>query len=230
MGENLRQHHSPLQRRLGQRISLQHQVLRDLERAGRPDAGMWTGTQQQYFELYEVAAKAIKAHDPSLKVGGPAACGIDHPIVRPFLAYCRDRKLPLDFFAWHCYHRLAAGIFARHAAMARALLDEYGFKKRGKPYHRMALGANFEWELLAAVQHDRRPRIHRSTPTCGRRWADMRGPKGAAFAASVLMLLQDSSPGDGQSLHGRHVALGHVRRVRHSRKSLLRLPGVQSTD
>lgn len=32
----------------------------------------WTGTKSQYFHLYEVSVKAIKAVCPSLRVGGPA--------------------------------------------------------------------------------------------------------------------------------------------------------------
>ena len=33
---------------------------------------MWTGTDDQYFQLYEITAKAIKARWPDLKVGGPS--------------------------------------------------------------------------------------------------------------------------------------------------------------
>jgi xylan 1,4-beta-xylosidase len=32
----------------------------------------WTGTQKDYFKLYQVTANAIKMIDPSPKVGGPA--------------------------------------------------------------------------------------------------------------------------------------------------------------
>ena len=91
--------------------------------------GMWDGTWQQYFALYEVAAKAIKAHDPSLKVCGPATCSVDQPIVRPFLAYCRDRRLPLDIFTWHCY-AASPREAPRAAAVARALSTSTASKTR----------------------------------------------------------------------------------------------------
>ena len=32
----------------------------------------WTGTQKDYFKLYQITAKALKRVDPLLKVGGPA--------------------------------------------------------------------------------------------------------------------------------------------------------------
>ena len=149
----------------------------------------WGGTEQQYFELYEVAAKAIKAHDPSLKVGGPVAIQERSPIVRPFLAYCRDRKLPLDFFAWHCYE-LAPGRYPEHAARARALLDEYGFKDAEShitEWH----WVNFDWNLLALCNTIGAPNPQ-AFAAMREIFNEGRGPKGAAFDASVLMLLQDS--------------------------------------
>jgi xylan 1,4-beta-xylosidase len=33
----------------------------------------WSGTQQEYFRLYDLAARAIKSVNPNLKVGGPGA-------------------------------------------------------------------------------------------------------------------------------------------------------------
>ena len=35
----------------------------------------WTGTPEEYYRLYELTAKALKAFDPSLKVGGPTLAG-----------------------------------------------------------------------------------------------------------------------------------------------------------
>ncbi len=37
-----------------------------------PDIGFWAGTQAEYFKLYDLAAKAIKEHNPAYRVGGPA--------------------------------------------------------------------------------------------------------------------------------------------------------------
>ncbi|MHA1113672.1 MAG: GH39 family glycosyl hydrolase, partial [Alphaproteobacteria bacterium] len=67
-------------------------------------AQFWTGTPQQYYLMYEEAAKAIKAANPQLKVGGPACTGIlRESYVEDFILYCREREAPLDFFTWHSY-------------------------------------------------------------------------------------------------------------------------------
>jgi xylan 1,4-beta-xylosidase len=61
-----------------------------------------------YMELYERTARAIKAIDGALRVGGPASSGAGHqagqaPWGRSFLAECRRRDLPVDFFSTHPY-------------------------------------------------------------------------------------------------------------------------------
>ena len=95
---------------------------------------MWPGTQQQYFELYEAAAKAIKAYDPALQVGGPAVCNIAFPLIKPFLAYCRDRQLPLDFVTWHCY-AAAPEVLARDAATAPGHRVQHGAEQPAQRPH-----------------------------------------------------------------------------------------------
>ena len=61
----------------------------------------WTGTQQQYFELYKAAAVAIKSVDPAIPVGGPSTSA--GRWVRDFAAFCHDNNAPVDFFATHAY-------------------------------------------------------------------------------------------------------------------------------
>ena len=93
----------------------------------------WTGTRTQYFELYEATARAIKAIDPGLKVGGPSTsvfvpddryAGETHDRsaeiataeapdpdalewkavwVDAFIEWCHARDLPIDFFTVHLY-------------------------------------------------------------------------------------------------------------------------------
>ena len=104
---------------------------------------MWKAPFSEYIRLYEVASRHLKAKFPHLKIGGYAGCGFYgvssswakpdnarivflHKSFTDFLAACRDRKLPLDFFSFHCYD------YAEHAerqiAYCRKTLDEYGFK------------------------------------------------------------------------------------------------------
>lgn len=63
--------------------------------------GFWHGTQADYFHLYEVSARAIKAADPAIRVGGPATAG--GAWVTPFLAYCAEKKASVDFVTVHGY-------------------------------------------------------------------------------------------------------------------------------
>lgn len=45
------------------------------------------GTQEDYFRLYEITAKAVKAVDDKLKVGGPATS--NSKWVAAFVDYCK---------------------------------------------------------------------------------------------------------------------------------------------
>jgi xylan 1,4-beta-xylosidase len=84
----------------------------------------WTGTREEYFQLYEAVARALKAYDPALKVGGPTWC-CDPTFFRDFLAYCRDHQVPLDFVSWH-YYGGPGGLLER-ALWIQDRLDSYGF-------------------------------------------------------------------------------------------------------
>jgi hypothetical protein len=93
----------------------------------------WTGTRTEYFELYEATARAIKAIDPRLRVGGPSTSvfvpdarysGETHdpslevetavatdpdeldwqPVwIHELIEYCAQRGLPIDFLSTHLY-------------------------------------------------------------------------------------------------------------------------------
>lgn len=68
--------------------------------------GFWSGTQAEYFKLYETTVQAIKSVDASLRVGGPASSdsgGVKAPWVEDFIAFCAAQKLPVDFISTHPY-------------------------------------------------------------------------------------------------------------------------------
>jgi len=94
------------------------------------DKMMWNGTPEQFYELYTVAAKHLKARFPHLKIGGYASCGfyaiapVDYidpttqlkGTIPPnaheqslmdffygFFAYIKEHNAPIDFFSWHNY-------------------------------------------------------------------------------------------------------------------------------
>ena len=93
---------------------------------------MWTGTAEQYYELYDVTAKHLKTcFGNSIKVGGYGACnmygifyhpekyGVALPKLAPneryersmhrlhfflgFVEYIKKQGSPIDFFTWHSY-------------------------------------------------------------------------------------------------------------------------------
>jgi xylan 1,4-beta-xylosidase len=67
-----------------------------------PDLGFfWSGTQQQYFEMYKATAQAVKSVDPALKVGGPATSKVQW--IPAFLDYCTQNGAPVDFVSTHIY-------------------------------------------------------------------------------------------------------------------------------
>lgn len=61
----------------------------------------WTGSQADYFRLYAETARAIKAVDPRLRVGGPATS--KSLWIPEFLAFCGEQRLPVDFVSTHHY-------------------------------------------------------------------------------------------------------------------------------
>lgn len=91
---------------------------------------MWCGTDEEFYELYDITAKHLKSSFPHLKIGGYASCGfyaiapktvIDPDTNMPgtippseheknlmhffygFFDYIREHNSPIDFFSWHNY-------------------------------------------------------------------------------------------------------------------------------
>lgn len=86
------------------------------ERYGREEVASWYfevwnepnhpaffgGTRQDYFRLYEVTARAVKAVCPGYRVGGPATAAGD-AWISEFIAFCHDNRVPSDFVSTHIY-------------------------------------------------------------------------------------------------------------------------------
>jgi len=141
---------------------------------------MWTGTHEQYYRLYEAAAPAIKKAFPHLKVGGPAAARPMLEFVTEFLAHCRDKQLPLDFFSWHTY-TADPEVIARHALHVREQLDRFGFDKTESHLNEWNyLPADFAKIWLKGNEYMRRDVFERQ-----------KSAEGAAFVGAVLSKLHD---------------------------------------
>lgn len=140
-----------------------------------PDSpGFWAGSPESFYQLYEATAKAVKAVDPALKVGGPALAALKMDFLEGLLKYCQEHQTPLDFVSWHHYAWDAEDVAAR-AAQVRTLMDKYGFTK--------AESILDEWNFIPAnyAELDRQGLFTQQA-----------GMPGTAFDAAVLIRLQDA--------------------------------------
>ncbi|HEV6964645.1 GH39 family glycosyl hydrolase [Roseateles sp.] len=79
--------------------------------------GFWEKADQKaYFDLYTRTAKAIKAIDAQLRVGGPSTAGAAW--VPEFLAHAKATDTPVDFITTHAY------------GVDHGYLDEFGQEDR----------------------------------------------------------------------------------------------------
>ncbi|XHR31240.1 MAG: hypothetical protein ACFUZC_11930 [Chthoniobacteraceae bacterium] len=66
-----------------------------------PNLPFWTGTREEYFQLYRETALALKAFDSGLRIGGPATARGEW--VTELLDFCRESRTPIDFISTHIY-------------------------------------------------------------------------------------------------------------------------------
>ncbi len=102
----------------------------------------WSGSQREYFKLYEVTSLAIKGVDESLKVGGPATA--KNAWISEFVAFCAKKRLPADFISTHHYPTDALGhedddtetqlAHSRRSILREQAQDSYR-RAQGKPLY-----------------------------------------------------------------------------------------------
>ena len=61
----------------------------------------FSGTQEDYFKMYQTAVKAIQDISKNYQVGGPATAGTGW--VEETLSFAKEKSVPLDFIATHTY-------------------------------------------------------------------------------------------------------------------------------
>jgi xylan 1,4-beta-xylosidase len=64
-------------------------------------SAFWSSTREEYFRLYAETARALKAIDPALRVGGPATSRGEW--LPEFMAWCRERDVQVDVVSTHVY-------------------------------------------------------------------------------------------------------------------------------
>lgn len=124
----------------------------------------WTGTRQQFFDLYHAVADKLKTYDPDIKVGGSGFAGMSWRDA--FLGYCQTNSVPLDFLSWHKYSPHPYD-FYKDDTKWRQALDNYGFTQ--------AQSIQSEWNMYLAAP------------------PETIDENGATYSAANLMYMQDSS-------------------------------------
>jgi len=112
------------------------------------ESSMWAGPMEEYFRLYDVTAKHLKAcFGDSIKVGGYAATGVnayaqdekleglgrpakdneEHRIefIHGFFEYIKEHNSPIDFFSYHTYNPVKVSV--EHVRYYDRLLAKYGY-------------------------------------------------------------------------------------------------------
>lgn len=144
----------------------------DLDADDAPNKRTWGGTKAEFFDLFAVAAKHLKACFPHLKIGGPALAW-NMEWGRDFLVQMRKREVPLDFFSWHVYATCPEYIMEK-AEMVRRMLDENGYDKTESILNEWNYVKGWEAEFQYSISA-----IH--------------GLKNASFILSTMALAQPSS-------------------------------------
>ena len=160
-----------------------------------PNWSMWyKGTKEQFFELYETAAKHLKKRFPNIKIGGYGSIGfyaVDEPnhyfgsngknntakYAEDFLDRMKERNAPLDFFSWHLYIKPPFSLerIALHAKHCRRILDERGFSATESHFN--------EWNVIGDINMDKGKKD----------WDAIKEPPVASQVAAAFAVMQNST-------------------------------------
>lgn len=131
----------------------------------------WGGTKKQFFDLYEITAKHLKACFPHLKIGGPALAH-NEEWAEDFLCEMQKRNVPMDFFSWHIYCTEPMDMTAK-AERIKALTVKYGYEKAESILNEWNYVRGWEEDYLYSIKA-----IH--------------GVKGAAFTMACISEAQQA--------------------------------------
>lgn len=134
----------------------------------KPNKKTWAGTEAQFYDFYETAAKHLKSCFPELKIGGPALASNVEWAER-FLFAMHERNVPMDFFSWHRYTD-DIETFVKKSYFFEELKNKYGYTD--------AEHIVDEWNYMENWNNQ--------PPS----FKLLVGPKGAAFCAAFFLALQ----------------------------------------
>ena len=155
--------------------------------SGQKNKKTWGGTDEEFFEMYRIAACHLKKNFPNLKIGGPALAGNIDWMKRFLAAMTTGERVPIDFFSWHIYCSEPNAAVVR-AKMFRSVLDSYGYTGTESILNEWNYVRNWTDSFVYSIE-------------------SIISIKGAAFAAEVMsrsqnapvdmLMYYDARPGTG---------------------------------
>lgn len=137
----------------------------------------WAGTDEQFFKLFETAAKHLKSTFPELKIGGPAITSARNvKYFEKLMTYLSAHNVPLDFFSWHGY-RCDPKEYVKDAEIVTKMLGKYGYANVEKILN--------EWNYFRVEGWE-------SGDTLKYNYKTMKNLKGAAFITGTMCACQNS--------------------------------------
>ena len=144
----------------------------DLDPDDSTNKRTWGGTKVQFFDMYEIAAKHLKACFPELKIGGPALAW-QLTWADDFLQEMRKRNVPIDFFSWHIYCTEPKAVTDK-AERIKEMLNENGYRNTESILNEWNYIKNWEDKFIYSIN-------------------TIIGMKGAAFTMACMSAAQQSS-------------------------------------
>lgn len=87
----------------------------------------WSGTKEQYFELYAATVRGALRADPTIKIGGGGFAMSAGQWVCPLIDYAKANNLRLDFVSWHDYG-VPPQFYKEFARRVQGWLQDRGMK------------------------------------------------------------------------------------------------------
>ena len=136
----------------------------------------WGGTDQEFFEFYDISSRYLKEKFPHLKIGGPAFAGIWNDWIDKFFSYITREGVspaPLDFFSWHLYEKEPSAIMELGEKIHNKLV-EFGYENAEEICNEWNYVKGWTDEFVYSIQQ-------------------IISQKGAAFTAATMIMGQNST-------------------------------------
>ncbi|MFX1565968.1 MAG: hypothetical protein ACFFCH_08260 [Promethearchaeota archaeon] len=115
----------------------------------------WDGTQQEFFDLYNIVSRRLALIGSLFKIGGPGLADIELTNwTTNFLSTVNGLGLPLDFFSWHAYWNDPGHVIGT-IHTGTTLLRNLGFGHIDQVFDEYGLDllSDTEWGTMTAAVH-----------------------------------------------------------------------------